>query len=134
MKKNKMQITAVGIPYLILLTNFMMNRNIEGSIILTIYAVFTYNFISIFRLIDTKEVNFRRIHRKLKSVMALKNDDCIVKCEQSICFKHLLLGKEQSYLSTCNVLTANGEFTVLLEVTPKEVALKHKECIANFPC
>lgn len=129
MKKNKIQIAVVIIPYLVLLTKFVMNHNIAGSVILTIYAVLIYNFISLFKLIDMKEVNFKRIHRKLKSVMKLKNDDCIVKCDQKIPFIHLLLGKEKPYLSTCNVLTAKGEFELLLEVSPKEIIIKHKECI-----
>ncbi|MDX5853444.1 hypothetical protein SIM22_04775 [Bacillus cereus group sp. BfR-BA-01363] len=131
MKTNKIQIAVVGIPYFVLLTKFVMNHNIKGSIILTVYAVLIYNFISLFRLIDLKEVNFKRIHKKLKSVMKLKNDDCIVKCEQKIPFLQVLLGKEKPYPSTCNVLTAKGEFKILLEVTPKEIIIKHKECIHN---
>lgn len=131
MKTNKIQIAVVVVPYFVLLTKFVMNHNIAGSVILTIYAVLIYNFISLFKLIDIKEVNFKRIHRKLKNVMKLKNDDCIVKCDQKVPFIHVLLGKEQSYLSTCNVLTAKGEFKLLLEVTPKEIIIKHKECIQN---
>ena len=65
MKKNKIQIAVVIIPYLVLLTKFVMNHNIAGSVILTIYAVLIYNFISLFKLIDMKEVNFKRIHRNL---------------------------------------------------------------------
>ncbi|WP_283747876.1 hypothetical protein [Bacillus thuringiensis] len=129
MKTNKIQIAVVVVPYFVLLTKFVMNHNIAGSVILTIYAVLIYNFISLFKLIDMKEVNFKRIHRKLKNVMKLKNDDCIVKCDQKVPFIHVLLGKEQSYLSTCNVLTANGEFTILVEVTPKEIIIKHKKCV-----